>query len=118
VARLALLGALVIAATALSTPALGSARHESGRSVLDVVSLEPLRVRGARFTAGETVRVTARIGGSATIARVRAGRHGGFVVVLRPSPAPCLSSFRLVAVGNRGSRAELAVDHVTCAPTS
>ena len=116
--RFALLGALVVAATTLSVPSLGAERRDVARASLDVVSVDPLRLRGLRFRAHERARVTAWIDGRKAIAWTRAGPRGGFLVRLptRPSSPGC--TVRAVAVGNRGSRATIAFDHVVCAPMS
>jgi len=115
--RFALVGALVVAATSLAAPSLGAERRDVARATLEVVSVDPLRVRGKRFRAHERARVTAWIDGRKAIAWTRAGPRGGFIVRLstRSSSPPC--SFRAEAFGLRGSRATIAFDHIICPPT-
>ena len=117
--RLALLGALVVAATTLLFPPPAAGRDTGARATLEVLSVEPLRVRGERFRAGERVRLTAAIDGRRTVAWSRAGRRGRFVVRFGSTGDGGVCSLRLSALGRAGSRAELALDHFVCpSPTS
>lgn len=115
--RFALLGALVVAATSLAAPSLGAERRDVARATLEVVSVDPLRVRGKRFRAQERARVTAWIDGRKAIAWTRAGPRGGFIVRLSTRSSSPPSSFRAEAFGLRGSRATIAFDHIICPPT-
>ena len=115
--RFALLGALVVAAATLSVPSLGAERRDVARASLDVVSVDPLRLRGLRFGAHERARVTAWIDGRRAFAWTRAGPRGGFVVRLPTRASLPACSVSATAVGDRGSRAAVAFDHVVCVPT-
>jgi hypothetical protein len=112
--RLALLGALVVVATTLVSPTPASGRDIAARASLEVVSLDPLRVRGERFRAGERVRLTASIDGRRTVVWSRAGRRGRFVLSFGSTGDGGICSLRLSALGRAGSRAELALDHFVC----
>ena len=113
--RLAVLVALVVAASVASLSP-GAAPGAAARASLEVVSLEPLRLRGEGFRAGERARLTVRVDGRASVLRARAGARGTFVA--RLAADGCVSSIRVVAVGDRGTRASTALDHVTCVATS
>ncbi|HET9286377.1 MAG TPA: hypothetical protein VFO26_02355 [Gaiella sp.] len=117
--RLAVLVALLAPAIALLALPRAEART-AARASLELVSVDPVRVRGERFRPAERARVTARVEGRIAVAHARAGRRGGFIVAFPAglTAGGCVASVRLVAVGNRGSRATLALDHVACAPTS
>jgi hypothetical protein len=106
-------GALV-AAVLVAVPSTGAVCQELPRPSLELVSLDPLRVRGERFRAGERVRVTARLDGRADVAWARAGRRGMFVVSFESIGDGGVCSLRLSALGRAGSRAELALDHFVC----
>jgi hypothetical protein len=105
--------ALVLSTLVVCLPA--AAQAGTARPSLELVSTDPLRIRGERFRAYERVRVTAWVDGRKHLLRTRAGRRGGFVVAVRTSGTPCNATVR--AVGERGSRAELALAHVICPPT-
>ncbi len=115
VGRLAVLVTLVVAVS-VASPSPGAGHGAAVRASLEIVSLEPLRVRGEGFRPGERARVTVRVDGRASVLRARAGRRGAFVV--RVAADGCVSSVRVVAVGDRGTRASTALDHVRCMPTS
>ena len=115
VGRLAVLVALVVAAS-VASPSPGAAHRAAVRASLEVVSLEPLRLRGEGFRSGERARLTVRVDGRASVLRARAGARGTFVARLVTDG--CVSSIRVVAVGDRGTRASTALDHVTCVATS
>lgn len=116
---LAALAALVAAATAVLAPSAG-ADVQAARPTLDVVSVEPLRVRGERFKSRERAVVTAWVAGRKAVVWARAGRRGAFVVTLPPflTAGRCVASVRVAAVGSRGSRATVVLDHVACVATS
>jgi hypothetical protein len=111
VRRLAVITALALVALALTPVPTGAGERAS----LEIVSVEPLRVRGEGFRALERARVTVRVDGRATVLRARAGPRGAFVV--RVPTDGCVASIRAVAVGDRGTRATTALDHVRCVPT-
>ena len=94
----------------------GWLRRAAARASLEVLSLEPLRLRGEGFRSGERARLTVRVDGRASVLRARAGARGTFVARLVTDG--CVSSIRVVAVGDRGTRASTALDHVTCVATS
>ena len=115
VGRLAVLAALG-AAVSVASPSPGAGHAGAVRASLEIVSFEPLRVRGEGFRPGERARLTVRVDGRATVLRSRAGQRGVFVV--RLAADGCIASIRVVAVGDRGTRASTALDHVRCVPTS
>jgi hypothetical protein len=119
VRRVAVLAVLVATAAALSLAPAHAVAERAARPSLDVVSLDPLRIRGERFRSAERVRVTAWINGRRSVARTRAGRRGVLTVVypVRMGSDACTASVTAVAVGDRGSRAALAFDHIVCQPT-
>jgi hypothetical protein len=104
VRRLWIVAAVLAAALVAIAP--GSARL---KPALKVTQTAPLRVVGRNFIAHERVRVKLTIGGEATYRKTAiAGSRGGFVLVYRVPVAKCV---RIVAtaVGNRGSKASVAV---------
>jgi hypothetical protein len=105
--------ALLLATFAVCWPA--PAQAGAARPALELASTDPLRIRGEHFRAYERVRLLAWVDGRKHVLLARAGRRGGFVVAIRTSVTPCNVTVR--AVGERGSRAELAFDHVICPPT-
>ena len=97
-----------------ATPSLGVGAQTAAPAAVELVSFDPLRVRGERFKTFERVRLTVRIDGRTSVARVRAGRRGAFVASLPGSGGQRGCTVRVVAVGGRGSHATLAVDHFVC----
>jgi hypothetical protein len=86
-------------AVAVPIAATGSAATPS----LHVVKLMPLVVRGAGFRAQEHVRVTAQTN-PAQLKRVTATLTGGFRVTFDDVLVSRCDNFRVIAVGNLGSR--------------
>jgi hypothetical protein len=109
VRRVALLAAL-LPALVLALAAAGPAAPS--RPDLEVVSTEPFRVGGTGFRSYERVTVKATLDGETLVLSRRAGRRGRFWVLL-PDDA-CSVTVR--AKGNRGSKASLAFNYVTCRP--
>jgi hypothetical protein len=93
-----------------STPWPGGA----AKPTLRLLSTHPVRVRGAGFVAGETVRVSVRAGDAAGRTRVAAGRTGGFAATLHVAVPGC-TSVTASAVGASGDRAVAARMRVLCA---
>jgi len=93
-----------------STPWPGGAT----RPVLRLMSTHPVRVRGAGFVAGETVRVSVRAGEASGRRRVAADGGGAFSATLRVTVPGC-TSVTASAVGASGDRAVAARLRVLCA---
>jgi hypothetical protein len=93
-----------------STPWPGGATRPS----LRLLSTHPVRVRGAGFVAGETVRVSVRAGEASGRRRVVAGRGGAFAATLHVAVPGC-TSVSASAVGASGDRAVAARLRVLCA---
>jgi len=80
---------MIVAAVVLlvATAGAGSAiaaegARSSQRPVLTLIDRSPLTIAGAQFRPGELVRIAVR-GAHATQRRIRAGRSGGFQIVLQ-----------------------------------
>jgi len=83
------------------------------RAVLTARNTTPFRVGGARFLAGERVRVTVTpTGGTGIVRRVTASRRGTFVLGF-PGVHVC-AGVSGKAVGSRGSRASFALSAIMC----
>jgi hypothetical protein len=93
-----------------STPWPGGAT----RPVLRLMSTHPVRVRGAGFVAGETVRVSVHAGEASGRKRVAADGGGAFSTTLRVTVPGC-TSVTASAVGASGDRAVAARLRVLCA---
>jgi hypothetical protein len=93
----ALLAALVatFSAAALSKPSIA------------VTRVTPLTVRGSGFVPGERVKVVAREP-AVYQKTVTAGRRGRFAAIFRVAAGKCVR-IRVVATGNKGSRASTTV---------
>jgi hypothetical protein len=87
----------------------------TARPALELVSIDPLRIRGQHFRAYERVRVTAWADGRRYVVATRAGQRGRFVVTVRTTAPPC--DLAVSAIGRRGSKAEFTLSHVICPPT-
>ena len=99
----------------------GAARVEAASAkrpaALQLVSKQPLVLRGSRFVDDERVRVTALSEGTRSVRRVRAVNAGRFVVRFADVFVDKCSGFRAVAVGNQGSRAWLKLPDPACPPS-
>jgi hypothetical protein len=83
------------------------------RAVLLARNTTPFRVTGARFRAGERVRVTVTpTGGAGIVRRVTASRRGTFVVGF-PGVHVC-AGVAGKAAGSRGSRASFSLSAIMC----
>jgi hypothetical protein len=83
------------------------------RAVLFARNTTPFRVTGARFLAGERVRVTVTpTGGTGIVRRVTASRRGTFVLAFRGVHVCAGVSGK--AVGSRGSRAAFSLSAIMC----
>ena len=111
-AAIALVALLAVAEAAPARPA-GASAATTRRAVLIARGVTPFRVQGARFLAGERVRVTVTPTGSAGIVRrVTASRRGTFVLVFRRVHVCAGVAGR--AVGSRGSRASFSLSAIMC----
>jgi hypothetical protein len=93
-----------------STPWPGGA----ARPALRLVTTHPVRVRGAGFVAGETVRISVHAGEASGRKRVSADGDGAFSATL-PLSVPGCTSVTARAVGASGDRAVAARLRVLCA---
>jgi hypothetical protein len=105
VQKLALLGAVALASTAVGAGAGVSTRT----AALRLVDNDPLTLRGSSFEPGERVRVTVSTQPRRWQRRVRAGPAGAFRVVFQQVQVgdPCTTDFHATAVGGEGSIARL-----------
>jgi len=101
VKRLSLIAALLTALVATFAAAAWS------RPIISVTRVVPLTVRGSGFVPGERVRVVARVP-AVYRKTVTAGSRGRFSVVFRVAAGKCVR-IRVVATGNKGSRASITV---------
>jgi hypothetical protein len=84
----------------------GAAAGALASPALQVVERDPLSVRGLGFHPGEHVRVTATLPGQGRFVRTAtAGAQGAFTVRYRSVAAASCGTYRIVALGDRGSRA-------------
>lgn len=109
-----MLRTLALAAALL---AAGTAAAGAPTPLLQVVETEPLTVHAARFHAAEHVRLTAILtGGGRYVRAATAGAKGGFTVRFRGVvPGDC-GAYRIVAVGDKGSRASRSMPLPPCGP--
>jgi hypothetical protein len=109
----------VIALLVLAT--LPGARLEAasakGPPALQLVTKQPLVLRGVRFVDDERVRVTVLADETRRVKRVRAVNMGRFVVRFADVFADRCSGLRARAVGNEGSQAWLKLPDPACPPT-
>jgi hypothetical protein len=112
-AAIALAVILTAGAAAFARPEPRTAAATSRRAVLFARNTTPFRVTGARFLAGERVRVTVTpTGGAGIVRRVIATRRGTFVVAF-PGVHVC-AGVSGKAVGSRGSRAAFSLSAIMC----
>src|SRR3954452_20506631 len=118
-AAIALIVLLTPRAAALARPEARTAAPRdptaatTRRAVLFARHTTPFRVAGARFLAGEGVRVTVtRTGGAGIGRRVTASRGGRFVLAF-PGVHVC-AGVSAKAVGSRGSRAAFSLSAIMC----
>jgi hypothetical protein len=100
--------------------ALPGARADAAstkRATLQMVSKQPLVLRGTRFVDDERVRVTVYSQGTRSVRRVRAVNAGRFVVRFSDVFVDRCSGLRALAVGNEGSQAWLKLPDPACPPT-
>ena len=95
-----------IAVVVTAVVVAGSSSGGAARASLQLLQGKPLVVRGAGFRAAEKVRVTvyAKVG---RVKRATAASDGTFRSTFRDVALSRCERVRVVAVGNRGSRAEL-----------
>jgi len=106
--------AALLAATAAASTSSGAENPlpKPSRPTLLPASLQPLKLKGARFAPRERVRVTVEsLRGSAT-RQVRASANGSFVVSFS-GVNPC-DGLSVRAAGERGSRASLQLASALC----
>jgi hypothetical protein len=87
--------------------AAGAGASSSAKPSLRLLRLAPLRVAGTRFAGAERVRVVVRTGRTYSRRIVQASTTGDFAVSFGTVGADRCTSFRVIAVGNEGSRAVL-----------
>lgn len=100
------LSAIALAAVLAVTAAAGGAGARTVVPSLRLVDQSPLAVHGAGFQARERVRVSFFTAG-AVVRHTTADARGAFTVSSDKAIASRCEGFRIVAVGNRGSRAEV-----------
>ncbi len=103
--RLALgTGAVAIGAAILTLAAFGAG--SAPKPSLRIQRMAPLQVSGAHFRSHEHVRVTAVIGETKNVNRLRASGRGAFRTTFPIGAGRC-NSVRVVAISSSGSRATL-----------
>ena len=98
--------ALVATAT-LVVVAIAPAAAARTTPSLRIVGMQPLVVRGLGFHAGERTRVTLVTRDETAVRRTIAGTTGAFRVSFAAAALSRCSGFNIIAVGNRGSKAEI-----------
>lgn len=107
------IGLLVaLAGTAAATQSSGDAQRPAA---LRLVKSKPVTVAGARFQAGERVRLRASSGPRTGTEFARAGAAGGFVETF-DMPYDRCNGLRVTATGSEGSRAKLKLPGPYCPP--
>ena len=115
------LAVVSIAAILLVPAAVGADSGDAGgapqakrppRPQLLPASLQPLKIKGTRFAAGERVRLTVEGAAGTAVRRVRANRAGSFVVSFAGTD-PC-NGLSVRAAGDRGSRASFQLSSLLC----
>ena len=107
---------LALLAAAAASAVMTASASAASQPRLALVDDEPLVVRGAAFSPGERVTVTALtlLGPKRVVAT--AGQGGAFRASLRIVGTPCGRAFTILATGTRGSRATLRLAIVPCIP--
>jgi hypothetical protein len=100
------LAAVAAAALALVFAGIGARSASSRHPALRLAKTTPLKIAGSRFGSRERVRVTVYASQSRHARTVQASGTGSFVAGFSTNVDRC-TEFRVVAVGNRGSRAVL-----------
>jgi len=104
----------------LALVALPGARVEAASvkrsAALQLVSKQPVVLRGVRFVDDERVRVTVYSDGTRSVKRARAVNAGRFFVRFSDVFVDRCSGFRALAVGDEGSRAALKLPDPACPP--
>lgn len=105
---------VTIAALAVPVAVTGAGNSPS----LQLVTSQPLKVRGAHFRPVERVRVVAVFGEERQARVVRATATGGFVVLFAAQPAfdRCSDTLLVTATGSRGDEARLKLPKRACPP--
>src|SRR3954452_5258600 len=119
VAAIALVVVFTAAAAAFARPEARTAGPRdpaaatTRRALLFARHTTPFRVTGARFLAGERVRVTVTpTGGAGIVRRITASRRGSFALA-SPGVHVC-AGVSGKAVGSRGSRAAFSLSAIMC----
>src|SRR4249919_3720562 len=94
-------GAVAIGAAVLTLVAFGAGA--ASKPSLRIQRMAPLTVSGAHFRSHEHVRVTAVIGETKRVNRLRASGSGAFRTTFPIGAGRC-NSVRVVAIGGGGSR--------------
>lgn len=95
-------GAVAIVAAVVTLVAFGAGA--ASKPSLGIQRMAPLEVSGAHFRSHEHVRVTAVIGETKRVKRLRASSSGAFRTTFPIGAGRC-NSVRVVAIGGTGSRA-------------
>ena len=105
--------ALLAASVAASTsPGAENPPPKPSRPSLLPASLQPLKLKGARFASRERVRVTVETSRESATRRVRASASGSFVVSF--SGVNACDGLSVRATGERGSHASLQLASTLC----
>jgi hypothetical protein len=110
--------ALVLGVACGSADATTSDTDEESkaRATLTIVSLDPLRVRGVKFFAGERVKLLLN-DPTVKMKAVRADVRGRFTVRFKLAAAGRCTGAVVQAFGSRGSRAMVDVTAPNCSPS-
>jgi hypothetical protein len=104
----------IVTIAALAVPVAGAGTRPS----LQLVSAQPLKVRGAHFRTHERVRVVAAFAEERMTRVVRSTATGGFVVLFstRLPFDRCSDTLVVTATGARGEEARLKLPQRACPP--
>jgi hypothetical protein len=106
---------VVVAALVALLPAGAGAESVARKPALRLASASPLTIRGLRFQPEERVRVMIR--GAGATRRVSADNQGSFVASFQELSADRCNALAVLALGSRGSRAELKRPGPLCPPS-
>ncbi len=103
--RLTLAAVFLVAIMASAAFAATNSSDSTGsRPTLKLASETPLTIAGHGFARGESVSLSASVGGVSYRKTVKAGKRGGFTTVLSQATGVCVPLYAS-AVGRSGSRA-------------
>jgi hypothetical protein len=107
--------ALLLGIVATGAVAAGNHHAAPGKAQLRLVRAAPLAVRGARFEAGEAVRLVV-VARARTVKRVVADGRGRFVARFGDVFVDRCEGVRVIATGALGSRAAVKLPSAYCPP--